>query len=158
MRVRSLLAMLALTLSSALQAQTQAQITLVHMGGNDCPPCVWWRGHDLPKLMASPVFSGVRYVYITKSIRSQVPPAFFFPADAKDLHAPLAEASGGQTGSPHQAILVNGKVVDYWWGSNKGSAEELLQIITALKADKPYPRPACLKLDSSSARKCALPG
>jgi methionyl-tRNA synthetase len=52
------------------------------------------------------------------------------------------------------------EVVDYWWGTEKGDAGDLLKAIASLKAGQPYPRPACVKVDATAryANKCAVPG
>ena len=48
----------------------QPDIHLVWMGGDDCPPCKAWRTSELPQLLAAPEFKGVRFSYVSKTIRS----------------------------------------------------------------------------------------
>lgn len=138
--------------------QDRLRIDFVHMGGNDCPPCVWWRQNELPKLEAMPEFKRLRFHYVTKGIRSPVPPAFFFPSESKHLQPLLLEASSGVSGSPHQAVLVDGKVVDYWFGTGagKGNADEIARLVRAIDAGEPLGRPTCLKL--ATATKCKVAG
>jgi hypothetical protein len=132
------------------------RIEFVHMGGNDCPPCVVWRAMELPKLQAMPEWQWIRYHYVTKSIQSPVPSAFFFPSDAKHLQPALKDASNGWSGSPHQAILVDGKVVDYWYGTARGDAQALAAVIRAIHEGRPLPRAACQQLDTRTT--CKKPG
>jgi hypothetical protein len=148
---------LALGLTAAAGAQQQVQIDFVNMGGNDCGPCKSWRKLELPKLQAMPEFAHIRYHYVTKSIKAPVPPAFFFPSESKHLQPALAEAGNGRTGSPQQAILVNGKVVDYWWGTGLGDAQALAEIIRTIKAGEAYPRPACQKVGPISGCEVGSP-
>jgi hypothetical protein len=128
------------------------------MGGDDCPPCMWWRQHELRKLEAMPEFKRVRFHYVIKTIRSPVPSAFFFPSESKHLQPLLAQASSGVSGSPHQAVLVDGKVVDYWFGTGagKGNADEVARLVRAIEAGQPLGRETCVKL--ATARKCKVPG
>jgi hypothetical protein len=133
----------------AKPAQPVPVIDIVHMGGDDCPPCVEWRKTELPKLQAAPEFKAIRFTHVTKSITSAVPPQLFFPAEVKHLQPALKEASGGISGSPQQAILVDGKVVDYWFGGGKGEAAELTKMVQAIQGGKPFPRPTCQQLKTS---------
>ena len=151
-----LLLLLAALPAAAQQARTARVIDIVHMGGNDCPPCVEWRRTELPKLQASPEYKAIRFTHVTKSIKSTVPPELFFPSEVKHLQGTLKEASNGLSGSPHQAILVDGKLVDYWFGTTKGSAEELEKMVRAIQAGNTLPRPTCVKLKTSS--KCDVAG
>jgi hypothetical protein len=141
-------------------AQTAAakpvRIDFVSIGGNDCPPCVVWRAVELPKLQALPEWQMIRYHYVTKSIQSPVPSAFFFPSETRHLQPALKEASNGWSGSPQQALLVDGKVVDYWYGTRKGDPHALAAMIRALHEGKPLPRDTCAELDSRTT--CKKPG
>ena len=157
---RNLWLALALPLAAASAAAQTAKpgmvIDFVHMGGNDCPPCVAWRRTELPKLQAAPEFQAIRFTHVTKTVKSAVPPALFFPQEVKHLQPALAEASNGISGSPQQAILVNGKVVDYWFGAGRGSAEQIAAMVRAIHGGELLPRPTCQLLKTSS--KCQTPG
>jgi hypothetical protein len=131
-------------------------IDLVNMGGNDCPPCVAWRKTDLPKLQAMPEWQAVRYTHVTKSVKSAVPPALFFPSQVQALQPILKEASNGISGSPQWAVLVDGKLVDYWFGTGKAEPAELASMVRAIQRGKPLPRPTCVQLQTS--RVCKTPG
>jgi hypothetical protein len=142
--------------SSAQDKSGGKKIDFVNMGGDDCPPCVDWRKTELPKLQATPEFKLIRYTHVTKFIRSGVPGGFWFPAEVTHLQPVLKEASNGNTGSPHQALLVNGEVVDYWFGTSKGNADAIVKMIQAIQQDLPLPRKTCRKLGTLSS--CQIPG
>ena len=142
--------------AAAQPAKPAPVIDIVHMGGNDCPPCVEWRRTELPKLEAAPEFKAIRFTHVIKTIKSPVPPALFFPGEIKHLQPALKEASNGINGSPQQAILVDGKVVDYWFGGGKGDAAQLTKMVRAIQEGKPFPRATCQQLKSSSV--CQKPG
>jgi hypothetical protein len=99
-------------------------IHMIYMGGSDCPPCVAWRAVEFPKLEKSPMFGEIKFVFVNKVISSQVPARFFLPAEAKPFKDVLDEASGANRGSAQAAILVDGKVYDYWFGGRDASIIE----------------------------------
>ena len=128
---------------SASISYAEPEIHLIHMGGNDCPPCVAWRGIELPKLEKSPVFEKIKFSYITKTIKSSVPSEFFLPDEVKPLKDKLDRASGGVVGSPQEVIIVNGNVYDYWFGAK--SAEDLELRISAILNSNKYPAKRCVQ-------------
>jgi hypothetical protein len=131
-------------------------IHFIWMGGNDCPPCVMWRRTELPKLQASPEFKTIRFTYVSKVIRSPVPPRLFLPSEVEVYKDLLDEASGGRTGSPQAALMVNGVVHDYFFGTR--TAEEIEDMIQAVRTGRPadYPFPRCLKV-APRGRDCERP-
>lgn len=144
-------------LANNVAAQSPSlSIHMVVMGGNDCPPCVAWRGFELPKLEKTAVFKAIRFSYVTKAIGSPVPSSMFLPDEVKPYKARLDEASAGKAGSPHVAIIVNGEIYDYYRGTR--TAEEIVQMILAIKEGLKYPFRRCLKLDSTNGSlQCAMP-
>ncbi|SFB86850.1 hypothetical protein SAMN05216344_104225 [Polaromonas sp. OV174] len=132
---------------------TPPNIHMVVMGGNDCPPCVAWRGLELPKLQQTAAFKAIRFSYVSKAVTSPVPSSMFLPDEVKPYKAKLDEASSGRNGSPQVAIIVNGEIYDYYFGTR--SAKKVEQMILAIKEGRNYPFKRCLKLDRS--RQCAVP-
>jgi hypothetical protein len=114
------------------------------MGGNDCPPCVRWRRDEMPKLQAAAEFQSVRFSYVNKAIRSPVPPLEVLPEEVRPYKDMLDEASNRRTGSPQAALLVNGKVHDYFFGTR--TAEHILEMVHAVRHGTTYPFPRCLKV------------
>ncbi|HEY8359505.1 MAG TPA: hypothetical protein VIL30_18800 [Ramlibacter sp.] len=102
-----------------------------------------------------PEWNMMTYHFVTKSVQTPVPAATYFPAESKHLQPALAEAGNGWGGSPQQAILVDGKVVDYWWGSatGKGSAADVAAMVRAIHEGKPLPRATCAHLDTRTSCK-----
>lgn len=134
----------------AQQESPEPQITMVYMGGDDCPPCQGWRLFELPKLQKSEVFKRVKFFHAIKGIKSTVPPRMFLPAEIKEFKAKLDIASGGMGGSPQTAILVNGEIHDYYRGTR--SAEQIEQMIESIVGNAPYPFARCL--EHSSQGRC----
>lgn len=134
-------------------AAQRPDIHIVYMGGNDCPPCVVWRREELPKLRQSAAFATARFSYVVKAIRSPVPARAFLPAEVKPLKEQLDRASGGNAGSSQTAIVVNGEVYDYYFGSR--SAQDIEKMILAIREGKPYPFERCTRRASRAV--CAEP-
>ena len=132
-----------------------ATVHIVWMGGNDCPPCIYWRGHELPKLEKSAEFKAIKFSYVSKVIRSSIPSSIFLPSEVKPYKEKLDFASSGFSGSPQVAILVNGEVFDYFHGTR--NAEEIERMIVAIRTGGQYPFQRCVKA-SREWHKCDLAG
>lgn len=138
----------------AQAAPTQPDIHLVWMGGDDCPPCKAWRTTELPQLLAAPEFQGVRFSYVVKPIRASVPPAAQLPPEVRPLKEALDRASGGRTGSPQAALVVNGQVYDYYVSARP--ADTVLEMIGAARGEWRYPLTRCLQMPAKG-RDCVVP-
>jgi len=137
----------AITLAQAqtptADASQPPRIHLIHMGGNDGLPCVNWRRFELPKLEKTEVFSKVKFSYVVKSIGSEVPSAFFLPADVKPYKDILDTADGANRGSPQAALIVNGQVYDYWFRAR--DAADIEKMLLAITGTGKYPFERCVK-------------
>ena len=138
----------------AQQSREVPRIHIVYMGGNDCPPCIAWRTKELPKLEQNELFKSVQFSYVSKLIRSQVPPSIFLPSEVKPYKEKLDIASAGAIGSPQTAIIVNDEVFDYYFGAR--SAESIVKMLEAIMTGSKYPFERCIKL--SKARTCEIKG
>jgi hypothetical protein len=130
------------------------RIRFIQMGGDDCPPCRAWRAAELPRLQRSPAFSRIWFSYVVKSIQSPVPPVAYLPYDIRHLKAKLDYASGGQASSPHQVILVDDEVFDYWFGAH--GADQIEIRIAALVNGTKYPYRRCTKRSALKDRSCEI--
>lgn len=142
-RLGRALGCVAVCLGLALPARAQV-IELVWMGGDDCPPCAVWKRQELPRFAATPEGRSIRITGVDKPIRSPVPAAEALPPAARVYKTQLDEASAGRSGSPQMALMVDGKVYDYFFGSR--SAELLVEMLQAVRTGSPYPVERCLKL------------
>ncbi|MDP3135220.1 MAG: hypothetical protein Q8N17_02670 [Burkholderiaceae bacterium] len=118
-----------LTTAAVWSAQSGAapRIDYVYMGGNDCPPCIAWRQTELPRLRTMPEFQLLHFTHVNKSIRSPVPAAIWFPREIRNLRDPIFVASKGRTGSPLNALVVDGRVASFWWGT--WAAEDIAKTV-----------------------------
>jgi hypothetical protein len=149
-------ALVVLSSFTATSAQTlPAQIHLIWMGGNDCPPCVAWRASELPKLQMSPVFQQIKFSFVIKSVGSSVPPSLFLDSDVRPYKEKLDYASAGRAGSPQGALIVNGEVFDYFVGAR--SAQEIEGMISAVLTGSTYPVARCIRVvGSRNVRRCEI--
>ena len=129
------------------------EVHFIHMGGNDCPPCVIWRATELPKLQALAEFRHVRFSFVTKTIQSAVPPRLFLPDEVKAYKEILDVANAGTPGSPQAAVIVDGKIFDYYWGVR--SAEEIEAMLKSIRTGSKYPFARCLQMAPDS-RRCGI--
>lgn len=134
------------TSAMSFAAQATPSIHIVYMGGPDCPYCVEWTRTELPKLRKTQAFQSIQFSSVMKLIRSPVPLTVFLPAEVKPYKDKLDKASGGLSGSPHFAVLVDGQVHDYFLGTR--SAETFEKMIVSIQTGLPYPadEPRCLQL------------
>lgn len=120
------------------------KIQMIYFGGNDCPPCVAWRGLELPKLRATEMFRQVEFTHVYKSVMSTVPSGAFLPEHVRPFKEKLDVASSHNRGSSQTAIVVDGEVFDYYYGSR--SADEIAPRLAAILAGGRYPFERCLEL------------
>lgn len=130
------------------------RIRFIQIGGDDCPVCREWRATELPVLEQSPAFSSIWFSFVQKSIRSPIPPEAYLPDDIQHLKAKLDYASGGRAGSPHQVILVDDEVYDYWFGAS--GAEQIEARIAALVKGTKYPYRRCIKRTGLRDQSCEI--
>ena len=140
--------------ATAQSTNDTQKIHMIYMGGNDCPPCVVWRGIELPKLQETEAFKSIKFSYVIKTIKSPVPSSFFLSDEVKPLKEKLDAAGAGYGGSAQVAIFVNGEVFDYYFGTR--SAKEVEEMIIAIKTGGKYPFQRCIKM--AGWGKCAVNG
>ena len=157
MRIRDAVIIAIGVVATAAIAQPPAvapRVHIVYMGGDDCPPCAAWRKTELPKLEKSELFRSVKFTYVSKLIRSQVPPSLFLPSDVRPYKDKLDLASGGAVGSPQTAIIVNDEIYDYYFGSR--SADIILKMLESIATGSEYPFERCLRI--TTKRTCEVKG
>lgn len=137
----------------ATTPESPLDIHFIWFGGNDCPPCVAWRQTELPKLEQSPEFKAIRFSFVIKTVGSPIPLRIFLPAEVAPLKEKLDEASGGRSGSPKGALVVNGEIYDFFQGTR--SAAQIEKMIRAVRTNSRYPFKRCLKAAHDS-RACIV--
>jgi hypothetical protein len=136
-------------------AQPMVDVHLVWMGGDDCPPCMVWKRRELPRFQATPEGRSIRISGVDKTIRSPVPAVEQLPPEVRPYKAQLDLASAGRNGSPQMALLVNGKVYDYYFGTRE--SDIMVEMVQAVRTGSPYPVPRCVRL-GPRGHQCEQPG
>lgn len=121
-----------------------SRVEMIYFGGNDCPPCVAWRGVELPKLKNMEAFRNVDFTHVYKTVMSTVPAESFLPDHVKPYKSKLDAASGSNRGSAQTAIVVDGEVFDYYYGTR--TADDIAARLVAIKRGGAYPYERCLEL------------
>jgi hypothetical protein len=119
------------------------RIQVFYFGGNDCPPCVVFRGTEFVKLEKSDAFKSVDWIYVTKAIGSGIPSNFFLPERVKPHRETLIAATNNNRGSAQVVIFVDGKVHDVFPGSKDAAFYEA--VVASVHEGKPYPGQRCLQ-------------
>lgn len=123
------------------------RIHVVYFGGNDCPPCVAFRGTEFIKFQKSEAFSKLEWTFVTKTIKSPIPSSMWLPEKIKPMRDLLIEATNGMAGSAQVVILVDGKVYDVFSGSKDADFyEKMVKYVHDKSAT--YPGERCLKMQS----------
>ncbi len=139
------------------QTNPAPKILFVVFSGSDCPPCNAWQAADLPKLKAMEVYKSIQYIHASKAIKSQVPPRFFLPESVKHLKEKFDVASGGQTGSPLAALVVNDVVHEFWYGTSGSDPVLMEKKIKSILQGSPYPIQRCIEMDGRHGCKAFAP-
>lgn len=116
------------------------EIDLIYFHSVSCPSCRLWEADELPKLQASPLWSSVKFTKIAKTIKAPLPGQFWWPKAVAHLYPAVAEkfeASRIKGGTPLSALLIDGKVVSFGFGTRKIAATHLLPLIERAVAAKP---------------------
>ena len=113
------------------EAPPAADVHFIWMGGNDCPPCVVGEPRSCRSCGPCRNSNASAIPMVTKSIQSAVPPAFFLPPEVQPFKELLDAAGAGTPGSPQAAVIVNGRVHDYFWGVR--SAEEIESMLRSIR-------------------------
>ena len=152
MHRQALVSMAATLFFAAAAPAADKAVHIVYMGGNDCPPCRAWRANELPKLEKMESFKRAKFTYVDKLIGSSVPPWIFLPSDVKPYKDKLDAAANGVIGSPQAALIVDGQVYDYWFGTR--TAAQYDAMLRAIYEGRKYPFDRCLRRQSQE--KCAV--
>ena len=104
-----------LTSTPLASAHAAADLTVVYVGGLDCPPCTQWKNTQKARWLASPEFSKVAWVEVDSPRLKDAYQPRYWPAELRPLLAQLPRKSG----VPRFLIVRDGTIVSNEFGTNR---------------------------------------
>ena len=119
MKRRAFLASTALATGGVLAdsaiAQAVAGVTVIYVGGWDCPPCIAWKNKEKAGWVASDLYRLVRYVEIESPRLKEAYQDRYWPEELK----PVLEQVPRKTGTPRFLVVKDGKIVSNEFGGGR---------------------------------------
>ena len=78
-----------------------SDLTVIYVGGGDCPPCTRWKTTQKPRWLASPEFPKVTWVEVESPKLKDAYQERYWPADLRPVLAQLPR----KTGTPRFLIV-----------------------------------------------------
>lgn len=110
--------------TSLVPARAASGLTVIYVGGLDCPPCQRWRAASEAKWLASPEYRKVTWVEVESPKLREAYQERYWPDDLR----PILEQLPRKNGTPRFLIVKDGKVV-----ANQLGGSSWATIMTDLK-------------------------
>jgi len=88
-------------------------LTVIYVGGLDCPPCTQWKNTQKARWLASPEYKKVTWVEVESPKLREAYKERYWPADLRSVLAQLPRKSG----TPRFLIVRDGKIVSNEFGT-----------------------------------------
>jgi len=108
-------------LTSAVAA---APLTIVYIGGADCPPCASWKTKYKARWMASPEFRRIRWIEVEPPRLREAYQARFWEGPLEPIFAQLPQ----RFGTPRFLVVQNGQIID-----NQLGVSSWLRVLSEVK-------------------------
>ena len=95
-----------------------SDLTMIYVGGWDCPPCTQWKNTQKARWLASPEYRQVTWVEVESPKLRDAYKERYWPADLRPVLAQLPRKSG----TPRFLIVRDGKVVSNEFGTGRWAA------------------------------------
>jgi hypothetical protein len=96
-------------------ARAASDLTVIYVGGWDCPPCTQWKNTQKLRWLRSPEFHRVTWVEIESPKLKEAYQERYWPGDLRPVLAQLPRKSG----TPRFLIVRDGKVVSNEFGTGR---------------------------------------
>jgi len=93
-------------------ARAASDLTVIYVGGGDCPPCTQWKNTQKARWLASPEYKKVTWVEVEAPKLKEAYQERYWPADLR----PVLDHLPRKTGTPRFLIVSDGKVVSNEFG------------------------------------------
>src|SRR5476649_801210 len=98
-------------------ALAQGALTIIYVGGEDCPPCHYWKAKYKAEWLASPEFQKVQWIEVESHQLKEAYQARFWEGKLK----PILDQLPRKSGTPRFLVVRDGQVIDNQLGSNSWS-------------------------------------
>jgi hypothetical protein len=105
-------------------AHAAADLTVIYVGGWDCPPCTQWKNTHKARWLASPEFHKVTWIEVEAPKLKEAYQERYWPADLRPVLARLPRKSG----TPRFLIVRDGKVLSNEFGGGSGWATTMADL------------------------------
>ena len=99
-------------------AHAASDLTVIYVGGLDCPPCTEWKNTQKARWLASPEYKKVTWVEVESPKLREAYKERYWPADLRPVLAQLPRKSG----TPRFLIVRDGKLVANEFGTGRWAA------------------------------------
>ena len=96
-------------IGSCLQfpAQAAAGLTVIYVGGWDCPPCTAWKNKYKAEWLASPEFKKITWIEVESPKLKEAYQERFWPGDLR----PILDQLPRKSGTPRFLIVKDDKIL-----------------------------------------------
>jgi hypothetical protein len=105
-------------------AVAAAPLTIVYIGGADCPPCLSWKTKYKARWMASPEFRKIRWIEVEPPSLKEAYQARFWGGPLEPILAQLPQKSG----TPRFLVVQDGQIID-----NQLGVSSWLRVLSEVK-------------------------
>jgi hypothetical protein len=92
-----------------------SDLTVIYVGGGDCPPCTQWKNTQKARWLASPEYKKVTWVEVESPKLKEAYQERYWPADLRPVLAQLPRKAV----TPRFLIVSNGTVVSNEFGGGR---------------------------------------
>ena len=104
-----------LTSTALSPSFAQQGVTLIYVGGWDCPPCIRWKNARKADWLASREYAKVKYVEIDSPKLKEAYEDRFWPPEYRPIRDQLPRKSG----TPRFILVRDGQIVSNEWGQGE---------------------------------------
>jgi hypothetical protein len=95
-----------------------SDLTVIYVGGWDCPPCTQWKNTQKARWLTSPEYKKVTWVEVESPHLKDAYKERYWPAELRPVLAELPR----KTGTPRFLIVRDGKVLSNEFGTGRWAA------------------------------------
>ena len=99
-------------------ARAASDLTVIYVGGWDCPPCTQWKNTQKARWLASPEYKRVTWIEVESPHLKDAYKERYWPAELR----PVLDELPRKTGTPRFLIVKDGKVLSNEFGTGRWTA------------------------------------